>query len=330
MSLAGPPRVAFIYGAREVLWPGIAPYLFAEKGAIRDTLIRCERLIRDRLGWSLEKACAAPRYPSEDIIDPSLTALQLALTEGWRERGVAPEAIAARCAGAFAAEYARGTLTLEDAIEVSCRLSWLTRSGFGAGRMLHVQLGVSQAQRLAAGCPAPFFVAADIAGDATVISCATGDVAVIREFLAARHIGHHLLPFSIAPHSPLVEDWKSVLLEPLKGATSDASVVAYYSAAAQGRDHGTSYRERLWAAVREPALVGRMLQCLIADGCNVFLEIGGQPSLGVRIERYAAAAGKKVVALPTMRPGQHPRATMAQAQEALRRVFSSANSGAAS
>ncbi len=81
------PRLVFFYGSREVLRTGIGRALFAEKGAIRDVLIRCERLIRERLGWSLEKVCIAEQLPSEDQREPCLTALQIALTEGWRARG---------------------------------------------------------------------------------------------------------------------------------------------------------------------------------------------------------------------------------------------------
>src|SRR5436190_1990765 len=45
-----PPGLVFLYGSREVLWTGIAPALLAERGSIRDALIRCEQVVRTRLG----------------------------------------------------------------------------------------------------------------------------------------------------------------------------------------------------------------------------------------------------------------------------------------
>src|SRR5207249_3158491 len=142
-TMPGRPRLAFIYGTREVLNTGIAGSLLAEKGVIRDTLMRCEPLIRERLGWSLATECSAGQFASQEVRQPVLTAVQIALTEGWRERGVEPDAIAARSGGEFAAEYARGTLTLENAIEVACRISCFIRDGRGAGRPVWVRLGIS-------------------------------------------------------------------------------------------------------------------------------------------------------------------------------------------
>src|ERR1700731_1102542 len=111
------PKIVFFYGSREVLGTGLARDILKEAGAIRETLLRCERLISGHLGWSLQAVCAGGQFASEEVREPALAALQIALTEGWRERGVMPDIVAGRCAGEFAAEYARGTLTIEGAIE---------------------------------------------------------------------------------------------------------------------------------------------------------------------------------------------------------------------
>ena len=50
--------LAFLYGTRELLWTDIPAKLFDESGEIRDTLDRCEQIIRRRLGWSLETVCS--------------------------------------------------------------------------------------------------------------------------------------------------------------------------------------------------------------------------------------------------------------------------------
>jgi acyl transferase domain-containing protein len=110
------PRLAFVYGSREVLWGGITSSLFAQEGAMRDVLLRCEQLVQERLGWSLRGVFATQLFDNEQLRDPALTALQIALTQGWRERGVEPDVIAARSGGEFAAEFARGAITLEGAI----------------------------------------------------------------------------------------------------------------------------------------------------------------------------------------------------------------------
>jgi len=294
------PRLVFFYGSREVLRTGIGRALFGEKGAIRDVLIRCERLIRERLGWSLEKVCIAEQLPSDDQREPCLTALQIALTEGWRARGVKPDAIAARCGGEFAAEYARGTLVLEDAIEVACRFGLLVRDRGGTGRMLAIRLGLSLTERLQRSSPVEFSIAAD-SDDSTVIACAADAVGKLTALLAANRIEYRIIDSVMAPHSPAIDEWKADLVKPLSGKMPDLPLVPYYSAAASGQDVGTSYTMRLWRTVREPALIERLLDTLIADGFGIFLEIGSEPLLGARVQHRAFVAGKKLVTLPRAR-----------------------------
>jgi acyl transferase domain-containing protein len=164
MGVTERPRVVFIYGTREGLASGMARGLLAEKTAgICDILNRCEQLIRERLGWSLHEVCAAEQFALEELRPPSLTALQIALTEGWRERGVEPDAVAARSGGEHAAEYARGTLTVANAIEVACRVSCFIRERRGAGRMFLINLGLSETEHLRRAGPVPFYVLADVA-----------------------------------------------------------------------------------------------------------------------------------------------------------------------
>src|SRR5689334_6568692 len=66
-------RLAFLYGSREVLWSGIAPTLLAANGAVGGALARCERIVQDRLGWSLRAAFAAQHFANEQVREPSLT-----------------------------------------------------------------------------------------------------------------------------------------------------------------------------------------------------------------------------------------------------------------
>jgi acyl transferase domain-containing protein len=301
LSLSGPPRLVFLYGSREMLWPGIHPYLASGTEIMRETLARCERLIQAQLGWSLEKALAnAGQHAPQEMVDPALTAVQLALTRDWRERGIQPDLIAARSGGEFAAEYARGVLELEEAVEVVCRWSRLQHERRGEGTLLTVEAGLQRTVQLIRASPARFFIVADAADQLTVVACAAGSVAGVRNFLTAQGVRHDTTGFTFAPHSPVIDAWKSAFLDPPVKIRTQASSIPYYSAGAQVPDRGTSYATRMWQAVRAPALIGRTLRRLIEDGGNIFLEVGGQAKLGQRIAHRAAAAGKKVVVLPTM------------------------------
>src|SRR5205823_1117733 len=144
--------------------------------------------------------------------------------------------------------------------------------------------------------------------DATIISCATTAVPMLLAFFGAHGIEYRLIFTRVAPHSPLIDEWKSALLSPLIDPIEKCAPVAYYSAAASARDQGTAYFDRLWLSIREPAMIGRMLKNLIAHGCTIFLEMTGQPLQATRIHEHATRAGSQVVTLP--KPRSHPTPQM--------------------
>ena len=80
------PRLAFIYGSREVLWSRIGGRFFEQNGTIHDALIRCESYVRSPPGWSLQAAFASGNFTKEEVRGPSLTSIQIALTERFRRR----------------------------------------------------------------------------------------------------------------------------------------------------------------------------------------------------------------------------------------------------
>jgi acyl transferase domain-containing protein len=313
------PRLAFVYGSREMLRGGIYPSFAQEAGAIGETFRRCDDYIRARLGWSLEQALGGPdgRAP-QHMVDPTLTAVQLALTDGWRSRGIEPDAIAARSGGEFAAEYARGALSLEDALEVACRWSVVQHQRRGAGTLLMVHAGLRRTDELRRASPAPFHIAADAGEEITVIACTAQSVPALQEFLSAQGAGHERTDLTFAPHSPLIDAWRQAFLEPPLRSVAP-SPVPYYSAGAQVPDAGTPHATRMWRSVRAPTLMVRTLHRMVEDGCNIFLQIGARPMLIASVLRDAAK-GRRLGALPTMVPELDLRTSMDKTQGMLRQL----------
>jgi acyl transferase domain-containing protein len=173
----------------------------------------------------------------------------------------------------------------------------------------------------------------------TLAGCEARAANDLTAFLAVSRIEYRVTDSAVAPHSPVIDEWKPDLLEPLGERISDPLPIPYYSAAAPGRDQVTSYPIRLWRSMREPIFIGRMLDSLIADGYTLFLEMSGRPFLADWIHRRAA--GRQVITLPTAKappfhavatvnskttfrmpmPGPRPfRSIMDITQEALRRA----------
>ena len=69
-----------------------------------------------------------------------------------------------------------------------------------------------------------------------------------------------------------------------------------------------------------------MFRRLIADGGNLFVEIGGRLSVGAGVQRQSAAAGINVITLPTMMTGTSARKAMDHTQQVLVRFGISGDS----
>jgi acyl transferase domain-containing protein len=79
--------------------------------------------------------------------------------------------------------------------------------------------------------------------------------------------------------------------------------------------------------VREPALIRRALDLAIADGCRIFVEVGGHPTLAPLLRERGEMAGAEVIALPTMRREEPVPAVMDETAAALRHPFTGSTRG---
>lgn len=301
---AGGSRLAFIYDARGGVWPGVVQSLMADGGQAGEALARCDTFIRARLGWSLHEMSNSNQYAPEHALEPTLTAVQIALTDGWRERGVVPDVVGARCGGEFAAAYGRGALSLEDALEVSCRFSLKVRECRTNDRVLLVgiQSDASAIGSVQGSTRIALTLVADAPNWPMIVACPEKDFPTLRAYLARHNIPYRLFDNPIGYHSSAIEQWRDALSAPLCGLRAESPRVPAYSSSLggiiDGEDETADY---YWRVVREPTIIAPVLQRMIADGCNIFLEIGGHPTLSEMIQGSAGAAGKTVACIASMR-----------------------------
>jgi myxalamid-type polyketide synthase MxaF len=299
------PKVAFAYGARESILPEVVRLLLTSTGIVRDVLLRCDAYVERRLGCTLRAALARGNALPEFLLEPALTASQIALTAGWQARGEQPQAIVARCGGEFAAAYARGVLSLESAMEVACRVGRLIERGLGSGRMLVVRAGLAEIERLQQTGSARFHVVSDNAESTTVVALATDELEAVEQLFAAAGVAWEPVPSAIAPHCALVDVWRDELLRPLDAAPTTNKGIPYFSAAAPDvLAQGLPDVDHFWRVARQPVLFGRALDAAIAAGYRIFVEIGTHPGLRKMIEERAAMSAQAVITLPSLRAGK--------------------------
>ncbi|HEY5412757.1 MAG TPA: acyltransferase domain-containing protein [Caulobacteraceae bacterium] len=318
MTREPPSKLAFIYGARETIWPGIVQTLLAEGGAVRAKLLECDAVVRAKLGWSLEQAFDPHQGSREHVLEPVLTSVQIALTEGWRELGVVPDVIGARCAGEFAAAHVAGRLSLDEALELACRASRVILEGGIGGHMFWLQMAAPEVDDLLQASQAPFTIAADNVDQTTIIACGNGELDAVEAFLTSRRRAFHRLGLKLAFHNAALDRWEPTFCGPFGTRRAGASDPPFYSATVRGLSDDAAHDGRhFWRVIREPALVRPMTRAMLLDGCRTFLEIGGTPSLDGLIAEEAEGAACEVRVLASMRRGKSFAGASAEARTVL-------------
>lgn len=310
------PTIAFLFTSRESLWSGLWSHLIAGSDVVQTSLARSDAEVRRHLGWSLideytKHLSDESLLAAEHVIEPALTAIQIALTDAWRARRVVPQMVAGRSAGEFAAGYARGVLSHADAIELACRVSRMISSGHCAGHVVRVAASSHRLLALATTSPPlEFHVVADGKEGITFIACRPVVLEPFLERMRAEGIECRIEPISVAAHSPLMDSFAAEFLQPFSSPAPSQPIVKAFSTVTAEPATDARDPQYFWQAIRAPVRLKTTIHAMIAAGADVFLEIGGRPSFASMIAEVADTAGKSAISLPSMYTGESRLATM--------------------
>ncbi|TVP47768.1 MAG: SDR family NAD(P)-dependent oxidoreductase [Gemmatimonadales bacterium] len=303
------PAVVFVYPGQGSQWIGMGRRLLRENAAFRAALRECEAAMRPFVDWSLseqleiDEDSPACRMNDIDVIQPTLVAMDIALTAMWRSWGVEPDAVLGHSMGEVAAAHAVGALGLADAMRVICRRSRLLRRVRGSGAMAVVELAHLEAERLTEGREGRLAVAASNSPRTTVLS---GDPDAIEEVLAELESGGvfaRRVKVDVASHSPQVDPLRPDLLEALVSLEPRAGSVPMYSTVRVDLVPGEALDPGYWADnLRKPVLLSDTIARVLQDWPEaVFVEVSPHPILQPAIEQTLEALGQGRGALGTLR-----------------------------
>ncbi|HVH45115.1 MAG TPA: SDR family NAD(P)-dependent oxidoreductase, partial [Labilithrix sp.] len=311
-------KTVFVYPGLGPQWLGMTKGLLAEEPVFRDAIVRIDALVRDAASWSVLDELEGPsaghglETSHIEIIQTTLFAIQVALTQLWRSWGIVPDAVVGHSMGEVAAAHAAAVLTLEDAVRVMLERSRLIHTTSGRGAMASIELPLADAQLLVTGREHEVSVGASNSPETTVLS---GDAAALDDILAkldAQGISHRRVRTTgVAGHGPQLEEARHTLAHRLAGLTPGAAKAAIYSTKTGQREDGARLDARYWGdQLREPVLFSRAVDALAAAGFSRFVELSPHPVLAEDIRRCFAARAAEPSVMPSMRRNENERAVL--------------------
>lgn len=294
-----PSKVVFVFPGQGGQWAGMGRQLLSQNRAFAESMERSDAIVRDIAGWSLiDEIRGEPRLDRIDVVQPLLVAFEVALSELWTSWGVRPSAVVGTSMGEVAAAHVSGALSRVDTFRIVCERSRLMRTLVGSGAMAVIDLPAREIPPLGDHVS----IAAANGPSSTVISGERSAVeALVREFERAK-VFAQLIRVDVASHSAQVDPILKRLTETLQTISPTEATIPFYSTVRRGRIPGQALTAAYWADnLRMPVELSDVVQLLLAEEHDVFIEIGPHPVLRSPLLEGVAHAHSNASVLGTLK-----------------------------
>ena len=282
--------------------------LLEREPVFRQAVEQIDALLKGLADWSLIEEMMRPEAESRidrtDIAQPTIFALQVALTELWRSWGVRPGRVVGHSVGEVAAAYVAGIYSLADAVKVSVHRARLQHATYGAGRMAAVGVSPGEAA-LAIGSDADRVHVAAVNGSKLVTLA--GDTKPLEEIVAGfERAGKFVrwLRVAYAFHTHQMDPLRDELVQVLADIRPRPASIPFVSTVTAGELVGTELTaEYWWRNIRQPVLFYPAVEYLVRQEADVFLEVGPHPALTSSIKECLGELGRTGAVVHSLRRG---------------------------
>ncbi|MEU4211565.1 SDR family NAD(P)-dependent oxidoreductase [Streptomyces sp. NPDC026206] len=306
-------RIVFAFSGNGAQWAGMGADLLAGDPVFRGAIETVDALLSPHTGWSVTQALTDPalatRIAATEITQPLLFAVQFALVEVLRQRGVEPAAVVGHSVGEISAAYVAGALTLAEAARVIAARGSAQAATAGAGRMAAVSLPLDRAEKAVEAHPGLTVACVNTGRDVTVSG--PGDrLAALTDDLARQGVACTVLDVDYAFHSPAMDPVEKPLTTALAGLRPAPVRIPMVSTVTGGAVEGPELDAAYWwRNVREPVLFAPAVEYLLGQGYDVFVDVGPHPILRPYLRRLTEKCTAPVAVVPTLvKDGEGPAA----------------------
>ena len=297
-------KLAFVFSGQGGQWYGMVRDMLSQELVFYRTIERIEQSIRVHFSWSLMDVLMAEESTGLldhiDVVQPTLFAVQVALAELWKSRGIIPQAVVGHSMGEVAAAHIAGILSLEDATKVICIRSKLMKEMSGQGSMIATELSLNQAQELLKKYENKISIAAINSPSSTILSGDPKSMDEIMNFIQSKNLFCRLVNVNVASHSPQMDGIRSVLLQELVDLDPKPPKLPFYSTVTRNTGKEAGFDAEYWMNnLREPVLFLDSVKDLLSDGFNQFIEISPHPTLLGAVQQISNGYSSRIGLFPS-------------------------------
>ena len=303
-----PLPIAMIFTGQGAQWPQMGLALFEKNASFRasiQTLDTYLKSLREAPSWTIEQTLCAPAAESL-VSDPSrsqpvCTAVQIALSDLFRQWGVVPQLVVGHSSGEIAAAYAAGHITSYEAIAVAYYRGLVVSRSTFRGAMMATAMGEQEADAeiASASLGTGVRVACKNSPHSSTLSGSEDAIDSLLERLTSRKaFARKLHTNGVAYHSHAMANlglayqrFLSAYLQGHRGAQSDASMPRMISSVT-GKviDAALTSHSSYWRAnLESPVDFAKAISTSLKDSPYHFIELGPHSTLELPLKQIHAA-----------------------------------------
>ncbi|HEV3295858.1 MAG TPA: type I polyketide synthase, partial [Streptosporangiaceae bacterium] len=274
----GPVRVVFVFAGAGAQWAGMGRDLVRSSPVFAGRLAECGRALAPHVGWDLldvvNEVEGAPGLQGQEVVQPALWAVSVALAAVWEAAGVAPDAVVGHSQGENAAATVAGMLSVEDAARVVAVRGRVLAGLGGRGGMAWVAAGAEQVEELLGRWKGQVSVAAVNSPKQVVVAGELAALAEVAEVCRERRWRTRVVPVDYASHCALVEPAEGELTAALASIRPGPGRVPMVSGMTGEVVAGSELAAGYWyASCRAPVRFAAAVEALAELGYRAFIEV---------------------------------------------------------